>query len=80
MSKMDKVLLLANKIDISPAGGRELSCKLNHDIFKEGYGDKCTVLLSPDSLAFYHLHLTPKAVYLSANSLLSKKLLICEIM
>ena len=47
MSKSDKVLLLTNKIDKSPIGGRELLCKLNHDILKESYGDQCTVFELP---------------------------------
>ena len=44
---MDNILLLTNEIDKSPTGGRELLCKLNHDILKESYGDQCTVFELP---------------------------------
>ena len=37
-----RVLLLTNSIDES-AGGRELLCKMNHDILKNLYGDRCMV-------------------------------------
>ena len=40
---MSNILLLTNKIDHSPSGGRELLCKLNHDILKEIYKNQCTV-------------------------------------
>ncbi len=44
---MDNILLLTNKIDKSPTGGRELLCKLNHDILKESYEDHCIVFELP---------------------------------
>ncbi len=44
---MNNILLLTNKIDKSPSGGRELLCKLNYDILKESYGDQCTVFELP---------------------------------
>lgn len=37
------ILLLTNKIDESPAGGRELLCKMNRDALKEIYSDRCMV-------------------------------------
>ena len=37
------IILLTNKIDDSPSGGRELLCKMNHDILKDIYGDRCMV-------------------------------------
>lgn len=40
---MINVLLLTNKIDESPAGGRELLCKMNRDALKDIYGDRCMV-------------------------------------
>lgn len=46
---MNHILLLTNKIDSSPTGGRELLCKLNHDILKESYGDDCIVYELPKS-------------------------------
>ena len=46
---MDNVFLLTNEIDKSPTGGRELLCKLNHDILKEIYGDECIVFELPKS-------------------------------
>lgn len=44
---MNNILLLTNKIDKSPGGGRELLCKLNHDILQEIYGDQCKVFELP---------------------------------
>ncbi|WP_428357432.1 glycosyltransferase [Methyloprofundus sp.] len=44
---MNNVLLLTNKIDKYPGGGRELLCKLNHNILKEIYGAQCTVFELP---------------------------------
>jgi glycosyltransferase involved in cell wall biosynthesis len=38
------IMLLTNKIDKQPAGGRELLCKLNHDILKNIYGDEFTLI------------------------------------
>ena len=37
------VMLLTNKLEKSPAGGRELLCKLNHDALREIYGERFTV-------------------------------------
>jgi uncharacterized protein YvpB len=36
---MNNILLLTNNIENSPNGGRELLCKLNHDILKKLYKD-----------------------------------------
>ena len=38
------MMLITNKLECSPSGGRELLCKLNHDVLKEIYGDRLTVL------------------------------------
>lgn len=38
------VLLITNTLQTTPAGGRELLCKLNHDALKQIYGDRLTVL------------------------------------
>ena len=46
---MNNILLLTNEIDEFPGGGRELLCKLNHDILKEIYEDQCTVFELPKS-------------------------------
>lgn len=35
-----KVLLLTKQLYMSPTGGRELLCKLNHDVLKEIYGER----------------------------------------
>src|SRR5471032_2308037 len=37
------VMLLTNKLEKSPAGGRELLCKLNHDALREIYGEGFTL-------------------------------------
>ena len=50
MLKLNNTFLLTNQIDKVPSGGRELLCKLNHDILKEIYGDKCTVFELPKNL------------------------------
>lgn len=39
----DKVMLLTKQLHASPAGGRELLCKMNHDILKDMYGERCSV-------------------------------------
>jgi len=44
---MNKILLLTNKIDPFPKGGRELLCKLNHDILKQIYKNNCILLELP---------------------------------
>ena len=41
---MNNILLLTNTIDQSPTGGREMLCKLNHDILKEIFDDQLGVL------------------------------------
>lgn len=43
------IFLLTNEIDESPAGGRELLCKLNRNALKEIYGDRCMVFELPKS-------------------------------
>ena len=42
-----KVLLLTNKLHDSPAGGRELLCKLNHDALQEIYGERFVLFELP---------------------------------
>lgn len=44
---INNVLLLTNKIHKTPTGGRELLCKLNQDILKDIYGDKCSMFEMP---------------------------------
>ena len=39
-----KIMLVTNELDNSPNGGRAMLCKMNHDMLKQIYGDKCTVL------------------------------------
>ena len=38
------VMLLTNQLEESPSGGREMLCKLNHDVLTDIYGDRLTVL------------------------------------
>jgi glycosyltransferase involved in cell wall biosynthesis len=38
------VMLLTNQLDVSPTGGRELLCKLNHDLLADIYDDRLMVL------------------------------------
>ena len=45
--KQRKYLLLTNQLEKSPTGGRQLLCKLNHDILKEIYGDRLLVFELP---------------------------------
>ncbi len=45
--KLNNVLLLTNTIDDSPSGGREMLCKLNHDILTKLFGECCTVFELP---------------------------------
>ncbi len=42
-----KVMLLTNKLHDSPAGGRELLCKLNHDALRDIYGDRFVLFELP---------------------------------
>jgi glycosyltransferase involved in cell wall biosynthesis len=45
------ILLVTNTLQQSPVGGRELLCKLNHEVMKDIYGDKLLVVeLSGQSL------------------------------
>lgn len=37
------VMLLTNQLEEYPSGGREMLCKLNHDVLMEIYGDRLTV-------------------------------------
>lgn len=37
------VILLTNQLHASPSGGREMLCKLNHDVLVEIFGDRLTV-------------------------------------
>lgn len=38
------IMLVTNRLENSPSGGRELLCKLNHDVLKDIYGERLTVL------------------------------------
>ncbi len=38
------VMLLTNQLEESPSGGREMLCKLNHDVLIDIYGDRLTVM------------------------------------
>ena len=40
-------MLVTNQLQTSPAGGRELLCKLNHDALHETYGDRLVILELP---------------------------------
>lgn len=46
-SPTEKVMLLTNLLQASPSGGRELLCKLNHDVLKDIYGDQLLVFELP---------------------------------
>jgi glycosyltransferase involved in cell wall biosynthesis len=46
-SSKAKIILLTNQLHTSPSGGRELLCKLNHDMLKDIYGERCLVLELP---------------------------------
>jgi glycosyltransferase involved in cell wall biosynthesis len=37
-------MLVTNRLESAPSGGREMLCKLNHDALMEIYGDRLTVL------------------------------------
>jgi glycosyltransferase involved in cell wall biosynthesis len=39
-----RVLLVTNELSHNPKGGRELLCKLNHDLLKSSYGDNLFVM------------------------------------
>lgn len=40
---MSGIMLITNRLEDSPKGGRELLCKLNHDVLKEIYGNRLMV-------------------------------------
>lgn len=42
-------MLLTNQLHASPSGGRELLCKLNHDVLKDVYGDRLVLFELPRS-------------------------------
>jgi glycosyltransferase involved in cell wall biosynthesis len=42
-----EMMLFTNRIEKSPIGGRELLCKLNHDILKDIYGERLTLFEIP---------------------------------
>jgi len=42
-----KVLLLTKQLDMSPTGGRELLCKLNHDALQDIYGERLVLFELP---------------------------------
>lgn len=48
MSQPEKILtnllLLTNKLQKNPLGGREMLCKLNHDLLADIYGDRLVIL------------------------------------
>ena len=44
---INNILLLANTLEISPIGGRELLCKLNYDLLKDIYKEHCMVYEVP---------------------------------
>jgi len=51
ISVKTKVLLITKQLDISPNGGRELLCKLNHDALQEIYGEELVLFeLTPRPL------------------------------
>ncbi|MDO8334788.1 MAG: glycosyltransferase family 4 protein [Nitrosomonas sp.] len=41
------VMIVTNYLQASPAGGRELLCKLNHDVLKDIYGDRLVLFELP---------------------------------
>jgi polysaccharide biosynthesis protein PslH len=43
-----RLMLVTNQLQDSPAGGRELLCKLNHDALKDIYGDRLVLLELPN--------------------------------
>jgi len=43
-SAMAGVLLVTNKLQHSPGGGREMLCKLNHGLLRDLYGDRLVVI------------------------------------
>ncbi|MHB8474363.1 MAG: glycosyltransferase [Gammaproteobacteria bacterium] len=44
-----RIMLLTNQLHASPSGGRELLCKLNHDVLKDIYGDRLVLFELPRS-------------------------------
>lgn len=42
-SEPPKILLVTNKLELSPTGGRQLLCRLNHDALKDIYGERLVV-------------------------------------
>ena len=40
LSFKPKVMFLTKQLDMSPTGGRELLCKLNHDALQDIYGER----------------------------------------
>ena len=42
-----KVMLLTKQLDMSPAGGRELLCKLSHDALQDIYGERFVLFELP---------------------------------
>ena len=47
LSFKPKVMLLTKQLDMSPGGGRELLCKLNHDALREIYGERLVLIELP---------------------------------
>ena len=41
---MPKVMLFTNSLQDFPAGGRELLCKMNHDLLKDIFGDEFKII------------------------------------
>ena len=42
--ELSSMMLITNRLECAPSGGREMLCKLNHDVLMEIYGDRLTVL------------------------------------
>ena len=47
LSLKPKVLLFTKQLDINPTGGRELLCKLNHEVLKEIHGEQLVLFELP---------------------------------
>lgn len=48
-SSPQRVMLVTNKLQVAPSGGRELLCKLNQDALREIYGNRLVVYALPRS-------------------------------
>jgi glycosyltransferase involved in cell wall biosynthesis len=43
-TSLSSIMLITNRLESSPSGGREMLCKVNHDVLKDLCGDRLTVL------------------------------------